>query len=40
MRELRESMDILHRTDGTQLVCTAVQRSKIIGYVVIDSTIR
>ncbi|MGI0024248.1 MAG: Glu/Leu/Phe/Val family dehydrogenase, partial [Nitrososphaera sp.] len=40
MKELRESMDILYKTDGTQLVCTAVQRSKIIGYVVIDSTIR
>ncbi|MGH7801720.1 MAG: Glu/Leu/Phe/Val family dehydrogenase [Thermodesulfobacteriota bacterium] len=40
MRELRESVELNSKTDGTQLVCTVVQSSKVIGYVVIDSTIR
>ena len=40
MRELRESMDMLYKTDGKQVVCTVVQGSKVIGYVVIDSTVR
>lgn len=40
MRELKESVELISKTDETQLVCTAVQGSKIIGYVVIDSTIR
>jgi hypothetical protein len=32
-------MELLCKTGGTQLVCTVAQRSKVIGYVVIDSTV-
>jgi len=32
-------MEVLCEKDETQLVCTVVQRSEVVGYVVIDSTI-
>jgi len=32
-------MELLCKTGGTQLVCTVAQRSKVIGYVVIDSIV-
>jgi len=40
MRGIKETTELLYKTDGTQLVYTVVQRSKVIGYVVIDSTIQ
>ena len=40
MRDINETTELLYKTEETQLICTVVQRSKVIGYVVIDTTVR